>query len=311
MLPDDLAAWVETDPLGSFRLGRPSSDELAALLEVHDVDWSVGACADRLVEDRKTFPASDAALSGAEERIDFDSLSFYDNRVVEAATAYGDVSGFTAFIDAATTQAAQKAALRAFHAVRREMAKVVQTDFEGVRVQFQGDRVQALFHLPEDDADGFSEEATRAAVGLQSSFELVLKDQIPALAELGIAVGVSQGPTIATKLGERAHRDRICLGDDVLRAERNEENVGKRQIGISGNVREHLPERLAKHFVWSDAANCYVVTGLDQGKLDLAEAATAIRKGTVYISSGVAGSVLRPDEHKGGRARVPSPSHAF
>jgi hypothetical protein len=28
------------------------------------------------------------------------------------------------------------------------MAAVVKQDFGGVRVQFQGDRVQALFHLP-------------------------------------------------------------------------------------------------------------------------------------------------------------------
>lgn len=307
LLPKDLAGFVEDDPEGGLRLRRPSSDELAKILETYKIDWSADASAKRIAEDRNAFPASKAALSGAEDKIDFDELSFYNSKLVEAASLYGDVSGFTAYIDRAKTTDEQKKALRAFHAVRLEMARVVQDDFAGVRVQFQGDRVQALLHLPQEAAR-FSKEAVHAAVGLQSSFELVLKKEIAELADLGIAVGISQGTTVATRLGERGHRDRICLGADVLRAERNEENIEKRQIGISANVRDQLPEDLAKHFTWVAAAGCYVATGLDQNKLDLEEGAKAIAGGKVYISSGVTGSALSGEVGRG-RARVPAPSH--
>jgi len=308
LLPKNLAGWVEDDPEGGLCLRRPTPDELSDLLKKQEIEWTADASSKRMADDRELFPATKATLSGAEEMIDFDALSFYDNKLVEAASLYGDVSGFTAYIDGAKTKEDQKKALRAFHAVRLEMARVVQDDFEGVRVQFQGDRVQALFHLPENDAAGFSAEAVSAAVGLQSSFELVLKKQVSELTDLGIAVGVSQGTTVATKLGERGHRDRICLGNDVLRAERNEENVHKQQIGISGNVREQLAAELAKHFVWVDTASCYVATGLTQNKLDLEEGATAIKAGKVYISSGATGTVLNTEVGRG-RARVPAPSH--
>jgi hypothetical protein len=120
-------------------------------------------------------------------------------------------------------------------------------------------------------------------------------------------VGVSQGTTIATKLGERGHRDRICLGADVLRAERNEETVDRREIGISGNTREHLSAELAAYFIWNDGKNCYVAVNLDQKKLDLAETSKALRAGRVYIGSGVAPVIGSRPEH--GREHRPARSY--
>ncbi len=147
--------------------------------------------------------------------------------------------------------------------------------------------MQAFFHTPVNSADGFCTEAVNAAISLQSSSELVLKEQLPNIASLGIAVGVSQGETIATKLGERGHRDRICLGGDVLRAEQNEERVGKQDSGISGNVRDHLENDLAERFVWSIEANCYVAHGLDHNKLSLSKASSLYESaGAVFIRSG-------------------------
>jgi hypothetical protein len=307
VLPEDLAALVVADG-DNFKLVRPNVAELQDLLEKYDVAWSPEACAERLQEDREKFPADRAEIRGTSTKIDFDGLSYTNSKLVSAATLYGDVSGFTAYIDGAETDAKKREALRAFHAIRREMAKVVKDDFNGVRVQFQGDRVQGIYHLPADDAAEVSDEAVRAAVGLQSSFEKVLKMLLPEIDSLGLAVGISRGDTIAARLGERAHRDRICLGEDVLRAERNEERVGKYEIGISANVRDHLTEDLAGHFEWSAAKGCYVATGLNQDTLDLAKSAKALQAGKpAYISGGTVttvptiGRVVRPAASHGPR----------
>lgn len=129
-----------------------------------------------------------------------------------------------------------------------------------------------LTAVADDDLRGRIESSTR---------------QLADLADLGLAVGVSQGTTIAAKLGEYAHRDRICLGSEVLRAEENEERVGKFETGISGNVKDNLKPELAKHFAWSSSANCHVAKGLDHRKLDLEAAASAYSSGkNVTILSG-------------------------
>jgi Adenylate and Guanylate cyclase catalytic domain len=286
-IPADKEGLASENLDGAWKLRRVTVDELAEILEGDGIDWSPEDARKRIRDDKTAFPAADVGLSAAKQLIKFDDLSFYNSKEIAGATVYGDVSGFTAYIDAADTTEKLRAALREFHAIRHEMARVVRTDYDGIRIQFQGDRVQGLFHTPVDSADGFCTEAVNAAIGLQSSFELVLKEQLPNIASLGIAVGVSQGETIATKLGERGHRDRICLGSDVLRAEQNEERVGKQDVGISANVRDHLENDLAERFVWNTEANCYVAHGLDHNKLSLSKASSLYEGAApVFIRSG-------------------------
>lgn len=296
-LADDVAAFVEADG-ATFKIRRPTVSELEELLAEHGIDWSVAGAQERLDDDLVQFPASKAGLTGTTARIDFDDLSFTNSKLVEAATVYGDVSGFTKYVDSLGDDDDRREALRAFHAIRKEMARVVKDDYRGRRVQFQGDRVQGLFNVPADDAGGFCSEAVNASVGLQSSFEEVLRAELPQIATLGIAVGVSQGTTIAARLGERAHRDRICLGRDVLRAERNEEHVDAKEIGISKNVRENLDSDLADNFEWSENKGCFVAKGLTHEKLALAEDAKAYNEGRdAFVSQDPTGPVIttRPD----------------
>jgi hypothetical protein len=304
VLPDDLATYVLEDG-DTLKLSRPTDSALADLLTKYKIDWTSDGCAERLAGDRDLFPAASAGLWGTEEKIDFDALSYSTSRLVAAATLFGDVAGFTAYVDSAETDDEKSDALRALHAIRKEMAEVVKKDGPGVRVQYQGDRIEAIYSLPADDSAGVSDAAVRAAVALQSSFEKVLKKLLPQIAGLGLAVGVSRGDTIAARLGERAHRDRILLGDDVLRAERNEERVTKNQIGISKNVRDHLSTELADEFEWDAASGCYVATGLDQDKLDLAEAAKAVAAGNPLYIAGTTITAVPTI----GRAIRPAASH--
>jgi hypothetical protein len=149
--------------------------------------------------------------------------------------------------------------------------------------------------------------ARRGGIGLHSSFELVLKDLLPAIVSLGIAVGVSQGSTIAARLGPRAHRDRICLGDEVLKAERNEEHVEKQETGISGSVRENLDGDLATHFTWSDTKRCHVTKGLTHEKLALEEDAKAYNLGkSAYVTATASGPLTSSQSTPEARQVKPS-----
>ena len=76
-------------------------------------------------------------------------LSIGNNKLVLAVSIFADVSGLTRYIDAAKSERDKQTALRVFHAIRKEMAVVIKSDYHGLRVQYQGDRVQGLFHLPE------------------------------------------------------------------------------------------------------------------------------------------------------------------
>ena len=125
-------------------------------------------------------------------------------------------------------------------------------------MQFQGDRVQALFHLPQGNDERIAARAVEAAIALQSSMELVIKKLLPESRDLGIAVGVSIGTTLVSKLGTRGHRDRICIGDAVEEAAAIQEGSAGGEIAIPSNIHEHLDEDLQKLFAWNSARGLFL-----------------------------------------------------
>lgn len=219
---------------------------------------------------------------------------------------FADVSGFTRYIDAAITEEAKKSALRVFHAIRKEMAMVIRTDYNGVRIQYQGDRVQGIFHLPENDRKIMSEEALGAAIGLQSSMELSLKEILPEAGVLKLAVGVDIGTTLVSKLGSRGLRDRICIGEAVESAARLEQGCQGGQIGISGDVRDQLPDFLRETFSYDSRVQGYVASELTADKVEALRKARRYEVGApMFIRSDSSGIRVSDNQNSGGRAITP------
>lgn len=243
--------------------------------------------------------------------IDFDALSYRNSKQVLAASIFADVSGFTKFIGAATSDEDKVRALEALHVIRVEFTRVATHDYNAVRVQFQGDRMQAIVHLPADDSPKISRKAVEVAIGLQSSMELVVKDVIDGIGSLGLAVGVDVGVVIATKLGTRGHRDRITVGASVLGAAENEERTDKRQIGASTAVYEELEDDVKEYFGYDNVAQCYVATGLTAAVLERKAAAAAVynARTPVYVTSTSTGISATREEVGGASKVTPARSH--
>jgi len=217
------------------------------------------------------------------------------------------VSGFTRYIDRTMADDDGKAALRVLHAVRKEMSAIVRHDFSGIRVQFQGDRVQALFHMPKGDEKRIAARAVDTAIALQSTMELVIKKLLPEAKELGMATGISIGTTLVSKLGTRGHRDRICIADAVEEAARYQEGSAGGEIAVPESVHEHLDEELQKLFVWNKDRGLYIGTNLTQDKVERARKADLFKQ-SVYVASGAAGASVSSQPTPGSRSFVPSSS---
>lgn len=293
-----------------YQIKSLSKAVLDELLETYGISWDREASDERIKEDKRRFPLKDIEYSSANALIEIDSLGITNNKRVLAASVFGDVAGFTAYIDAAETDEEKRTALRVLHAIRKEMATVVKTDFDGIRVQFQGDRVQGLYHLPKDEDSEIAEQAVEAAVGLQSSMEKSIKDVLADAADLKLSVGVDLDITLVSKLGTHAHRDRICLGKAVEDAASYEEKCEGGQIGISKRIYDGLPERLKTHFSYKSAVGCYVAENLTADKVERAErAAHAVAGAPAYIRSDHLGTQVSVRETD--NARLVTPSRSF
>jgi class 3 adenylate cyclase len=245
-----------------FRIKALAADVVDTLMDLHGFEWDRTEFAKRVEGDIDGLPLKEVEYSEAKELIDFESLSARNNKRVTAASIFADVTGFTKYIDGAVTDEKRTECLRVLHVLRKEFARVATQDFDAVRVQFQGDRMQALIHLPPDDNGAVAREAVEIAIALQSSMEITVKEALSTIGNLHLAVGVDLGVVIASRLGPRGHRDRIVIGPSVLEAAGNEERTSDRQIGIASDVYEALEENRREHFQWDQSARCYVATGI-------------------------------------------------
>jgi class 3 adenylate cyclase len=310
-LPQELRDLCVSVRDGVYRIETPGDEELDDLLEHFDIHWDPDASADRVRADKVAFPLKDIDCGEADVLIDLDQLSIRNNKRVLAASLFADIAGFTRYIDNARTNDQKKAALRVLHAIRKEMAAVIKTDFGGLRVQYQGDRVQGLFHLPKDDETRIAKKAVEAAIGLQSSMEYAIKEVLPEARDVSLAIGLDFGTTLVSKLGTRGHRDRICIGEAVERAALCEERCVGGQIGITECVFEALSEELQDQFTFDETAECYVATGLTAEKAERAARATVYAgAGPVFVRSDSRGVHIRGENGPDARRITPSRSWA-
>jgi class 3 adenylate cyclase len=308
VLPDDLSVLCLEMDNGSYQLKPITSGALDELLIAHGLTWDRDASARNIENDKTRFPLKGISYSTAETSIDLDDLSISNNKRVLGASIFADVSGFTGYIDAAVSEEDKQAALRVFHAIRKETARVITGDFDGLRIQYQGDRIQGLFHLPQDNEEAIVEKVVEAAAGLQSSMECTLKACLPEVSELRLAIGIGLGTTLVSKLGSRGQRDRICLGDAVECAAQLEERSNGGQIAVSSQVYGLLPEYLCDRFSYSTTVQGYVATSLTTDQVERAARATEVygADAPVFVRTGAAGVVVSGQESAHARTIVPA-----
>ncbi len=243
-----------------YHLLSPDRRTLQRLLDRYGIPWKPEGSKAVLTRAKREFALANIKHGLVRHRIDVPSLSSSDNRRVLAASLFADISGYTRFIEDAEQTHIQEAALRPLHVIRREMSSVIQEDYAGLHIQFQGDRIQGLFHLPRNDERAIALQAVSAAIGLQSSMECTLKACLPEAEPLHLAIGVDIGETLVSRLGVRRYRDAICLGQAVECAAELEEACGAGQIGISCRVRQALPKEIRRCFPEQKDGQQFVTT---------------------------------------------------
>lgn len=312
-LPDDLQALcIAAGTPDVYVVKNIEQVELDALCSKYDIAWNRDDSRQRLEDDREQFPLSDIAIEAAEALIDLDLLSVRKSKRALSVSLFADLTGFTTYIELAESAHKQIEALRVLHAVRKEFTRVLTHDFDGVRIQYQGDRVQAIIHLPEDDSATIVRRALRAAAGLQSSMEVTLKHWLPEAKSLTVAIGIDSGTTFISRLGTRGARDPICLGAAVEEAARIEDAVNGRDIGISRTAHAALPRQYQELFTWRQAMQCYVASSLTSDKLERADDAVKMYSSSaaVHVKNTAGVTMVNSEAAYGSRSVVPATSFA-
>lgn len=305
----ELLDLVDCDLLGIEATKQPdgrhsltmSQDAIEDLADRFKIDWTLATATKKVEDDAEGINLDSVGIGKATAEIDKERLSLAASKLNQALTVFGDLDGFTAIVASAMGDDDRLAELvRDFHIIRAELRHVAVADYSPtLRVQYQGDRIQLMRHLPHDDADKRALQALRIAAAWNSSLTQTLPEVLD-LEGLGVATGIADGPTLISKLGTRGNRDVVAVGHGVRRAERIQRNLDGGEIGLDGATLELLPEDVQSLFEWRPGAQAHVCCDCDINDIELAIRAATYDDGETQsvtmtaakVAVGVAGAAL-------------------
>jgi hypothetical protein len=270
-------AWV-------LKLSRKTIEDAVS---EDEIDWSVDNSKKRIEADLEKWPVERFKVSGASALIDPTALGRSNSKLVDAAVILVDIDGFSDYVDQAENDDVKRNAILALDAIRQELRAVLKTDYEGVRIQYQGDNMIGLVHLPAGDEGKIAAAAADIAAGAQSSMSITLPVVVPDVGGLDVAVGIASALTVVSSLGAYGRRNAIVIGPGASESEAIQQRLNAEQTGIDKSTFEALEEDVAKQFAWSAPARAYVAEGLDAAKLSrIKEGASAAAKSERSVTPG-------------------------
>lgn len=231
-------------------------------------EWSIQDAADRMQETVNNLPLNEIDSSEARVRVDFSLLGPKTMKTCSGASLFVDVDKYSATIDALLENEDQLGrAVQWLHLFRYEMQHLT-ADKDAAAIQHQGDRLQALSHLPYDDEAKAMRAAIELCIDCNSSVEEVLNVDHPILGPLHVSIGVAFGTTVAVRSGVRGDLDSSCLSKTISQAEHWQMRGAGGEIAIGPKMYDAIEDEVIRdQFTLDKAKSCYVAKDLTWTKI--------------------------------------------
>ena len=288
-LSNDEQAWF-TASGNAYRLDCTSIEDIEAIVRDAGVDWSVQSSINKFSEDKDNLPLADISIEDAREIIDITRLGSTRAKIVPAASLFVDIDGYTSLVESLDGDTDELAkAVQVLHLFRYELRQVTESDHCGIALQHQGDRLQALLHMPGDEDEDVMEDAADLCIAYNSSVEEVINTHQDLLGKLHVAIGCAFGKTLVGMLGVNGDRDPVCISNATITAEKIQLAMPGNHLGITKAVYESITdENITETFTWNKNARCYEANGVTFTSIEEAEVTKqyATAKTAAYTTAG-------------------------
>lgn len=179
--------------------------------------------------------------------IKYSDLSPSKSIRIELVSLFADLSGFTAYVDAAISNNDISDAVCALYVIRQELQNVVEEDFDGRKVRFIGDCIHAIIAegtKTETDDVKSVEKSIACAGGLFRSFK-ICREELTGTESLGLAVGIEYGATPVSRIGIRGERSvRIASSKATAVSEKMQSDCENNGLKVGPNALTIMPPML-------------------------------------------------------------------
>lgn len=264
LLPDEFDPYLSTPPSDdAVRIVTMPATQVEALAADYGWNWTLERTRSRLEEAAVSHPPDCVTVSNAARPIDKSSLAISKTKRVSGVSVFADVDGFTSYIDDLVRRDADMVeAVRAFHVLRSTMRDTAVIDFTALRIQYQGDRMQALCYQPIGDEAASVLRAVELAAALKTISEEVLPQVVASEAAKPLAIGLALGEVLVSRMGQQGDPDVVTIGPSVGQAAAIQQRLPGGAIGLSADTHAALPDWLQSAFKWDPSALAWVSDAL-------------------------------------------------
>lgn len=166
---------------------------------------------DRVDEEANKLNITEISFTDAINKLNFKKLSINNNKKLDGGVLCADIRGFTKLFNKSDSNLEDLCDI--IKKIYSIMGETIEQE-DGIKVQYQGDRIVALFH-DFDDKDPYIIRMLRSALKLNEKIQEFNKryDVSEKLKNNNITIGIgcACGNIIATRLGAKGKKDNIIL----------------------------------------------------------------------------------------------------
>ncbi len=212
-----------SDKIKNSKIYKVNYNNLLSNEEMEEIAEELDPVKKRVEEEANKLNISEITFSNSKTKIDFSKLSINNNKKIDGGVLCGDITGFTKLFNKSDNNLAD------LSEVMEEIYKVMGdtiSEEEGVKVQYQGDRIVAVFN-DFGSADPYRIRMVRSALKLNERIQELndIEDISEKLKKnkVFIGIGCAAGNLIATRLGMNGNKDNIILSEAAQYADTCEE----------------------------------------------------------------------------------------
>lgn len=235
----------------------------------------------RVEEETRDINLKDITFEDVTKKLSFENLSLKgkNKRIDNGAIICADIRGFTKLFTVSGSNLDDlKDIMSEIYSIMGEAVD----DYNGTLIQYQGDRLVAIYHNYDTESDCIVRIIEAALTLKKKIIDLANKEEIKEKInnkEISIGIGCSIGKVIATRLGMNRNKDNIILGQAYKYSNKAEDVYAeKNQIVISKTLKEELDliandenNENVKYEVLQDMFNAISTTGYYLTELTLEE----------------------------------------
>lgn len=197
-------------------------------------------------------------FENARTKIDFTQLSRNNNKQITAGLLFADLRGFTKLFNVSGSNLDDLAEVLA--AIYSGFDEVV-TNHDGVRVQFQGDRIVAIFNTFTSETEPALIRMFEAALKIKGKIKEICDVHSEKLGgkHLKVGVGLCWGDYYATRLGVKKNKDNLVLGSTVIKGDTAEDKYAENnEVAVTKEYKDEVSAESGNY------VKCKAIQGLLQ-----------------------------------------------